>query len=108
MAYRSLKHASVWLAVATCVVSGRLALAQPSAYPADGLFKATTCGGQTSFDPVQDASWKDERDLAGDATYPAVYTYSDGAYMFVRWRLEGNPVVTTGGNKPLAQFGWGV
>jgi len=78
----------------------------PSAYPADNLFTATTCHGAPSFDPVGDV-WSGTRDIVGDASYPAVYTYSDGTYMFIRIRLDGDPMVTTGG-QPLWQFGWGI
>ena len=67
------------------------------------------CKVGEASDKVGDApAGKDERDIVGDATFPALYTYDDGSFFYFRVRLDDTPEVTTGGNKPLSQFGWGV
>ena len=81
----------------------------PTSYPAHSLFKATKCSMKTSWDLLQDSAIaKDERDIVGDSTYAALFVYNDQTHAYFRIRLDDTPVVTAGGNKPLAQFGWGV
>ena len=93
----------------TCMLVPAAAAAQPTTYPADSAYTATQCGTIPSFDPTSDGgSANAERDIVGDGTHPALFYYDDGAYIFFRIRLEDDPIVTAGGNKPLAQFGWGV
>jgi MYXO-CTERM domain-containing protein len=82
------------------------ARAQPRSYPPDARYTSARCGKVTSSDVQGDASRS--RDIVGSATYPAFYTYDDGTYAYFRLRLDSDPVVTTAGNRPLAQFGWGV
>ncbi len=44
------------------------------------------------------------RDIIGDSSNPAAYTYSDGDYIYYRIRLNGDPYFGTNNLKP---FGWG-
>ncbi len=96
------------LLMSTWVLSSTaLAQSPPSPYPAHSLFTATKCQTKSSFDPLQDGgSAKNERDIVGDATYPALFVYNDQTHAYFRIRLDGDPITTSGGNKPLKQFGW--
>ena len=60
-------------------------------------------GSNYMGDPTSDANpaWSN---IVGDDSYPAVYTYNDGTYVYYRMRLGSNPA-PTGDLKP---FGWGL
>ncbi len=53
------------------------------------------------------AGAKNERDVVGDATFPAAGWATNATYMFIRLRLDGTPLAT-GGGAPLQPFGWGL
>ena len=78
----------------------------PSSWPT--TFTAFKCLGAQANDLIADASGaQNDRDIVGDATYSAGGWASDQTYMFIRFRLNGN-VIVTGGGAPLSPFGWGA
>jgi outer membrane protein OmpA-like peptidoglycan-associated protein len=82
--------------------------AAPASFGSNLDYTAVNCGGGGSFDPTQDANAaKDERDIVGSTSVPALYVRDDGTHAFFRLRLDANPIAT-GGAAPLSQFGWGI
>jgi large repetitive protein len=73
--------------------------------PADDAFIPFLCGGVPSWDPVADvASGFDHRDLVGDADYPAILRAADDSFLYLRMRLDDDPVQSA---TNLKSFGWG-
>lgn len=73
--------------------------------PADSEFVAFTCNGEPATDPVGDAGGGNaERDLVGDTTDPAAFRALDPSMLYLRGRLNGDPVQAVDALKP---FGWG-
>ena len=82
--------------------------APPAQFPADSFFIPASCGGSLTNDAITDApSGIGERDIVGDSTHAAFSTWSDETFAYFRIRVGGVPTAS-GGNAPLAQFGWGV
>ena len=75
-----------------------------SAFPADDNdWIPIYYGSAYMGDPDNDAN-PDWANLVGDATYPAVYTYNDGTYVYYRMRIDADPTGPGG----LDSFGWGI
>lgn len=92
--------ASIMLAAAALPTS---ALAQE--FPADDAYIPLSCGDQPMFDGFRDESGAEgERDIVGDAGAPAVLRAADDAYLYMRLRLDQDPV--PGG--ALRPFAWGM
>ena len=68
---------AIGAAIASVLLLGPTpALAQPTAWPGDSLYKAVECASANSFDPLTDEpGGNKERDIVGDSTYPALYLY---------------------------------
>lgn len=106
---RKYVEASLFTVMLASASQTALALQSPpssSGWPSNSAWKTITCASAISFDPTNDAGGaQNERDIVGDATYPAAYYYTSESYLFLRTRVEGSLVVN-GGNGPLPQFGW--
>jgi MYXO-CTERM domain-containing protein len=73
--------------------------------PDDSAFAPFLCGGEPSWDPVDDvAGASQHRDVVGDTDFPALYRASDDDFLYLRIRLDGNPAQSSTGLRP---FGWG-
>ena len=72
------------------------------AWPTTADWNALPKGGGVLTDIAGDAVAS--RDIIGDASNPAAYTYSDGDYIYYRIRLNDDPYFGTNNLKP---FGWG-
>ena len=96
----ALVASSVWTSDADALTGA------PTTWPSS--FTTMTCGGTPSSDLFHDGNnVEHERDIVGDATYPAFqYTVLNG-YLFCRLRLDETPAVG-GGSGPLRSEGWGV
>ncbi len=82
-------------------------LTSAAAFPADdGLWIPLTQGGITLGDPATDGA-NNGREIVGDDTHPAIYTYSDSTDFFVRLRIDETPVQGADTND-LKPYGWGV
>jgi hypothetical protein len=87
-----------------CLAVGGLAHAQPT-FPADGEYDPLDCGPNTMWDPVADEPGAiDERDIVGDDADPAGFRTDDGEFLYLRLRLESDPLEASGALRP---FGWG-
>lgn len=74
-------------------------------WPADAAWRVLECGGAPSFDPRADEpAARDERDVVGDATSPALYFAADASHYFFRMRVDAAPTTGT----EFRPFGWGV
>ena len=81
------------------------AVAQTPYFPADDAYVPFTCFGEPAVDPVGDDSGGIKyRDVVGDVSHPALLRASDGVYLYLRMRLDDDPVQSPGELKP---FGWG-
>jgi len=84
------------------------AWSQPATFPNDDSFATAMCKSGVASDPALDFNGaKKKRDVVGNSKHPALATYDDGTWFFLRIRLNENPL-TTDGKKPLGQFGWGI
>ncbi|MCO4763393.1 MAG: hypothetical protein KC502_17885 [Myxococcales bacterium] len=82
--------------------------ASAPAYPDTSKMTPAFCSTGQASDTVKDAAGAlNERDIVGDSKHPALLTYRDKDFFYTRIRLNADPVVSKGGNSPLAQFGWG-
>jgi hypothetical protein len=73
--------------------------------PADGAFLPFYCDGVPAWDPVEDvSSGFNHRDIVGDTTHPAVLRSMDASYLYLRLRLDGDPLQ---GPDDLKPFAWG-
>ncbi|MFZ5895615.1 MAG: hypothetical protein ACOY0T_31450 [Myxococcota bacterium] len=79
----------------------RQALAQT--FPSDSAWVPITLNGVSVTDPLGDA--QNERDIVGDATFPAAYVYRDATHIYFRLRVDATPLSRPTEYKP---FGWGV
>lgn len=80
--------------------------AQAQTFPTDAEWRVLSCGGVPSFDPVADEPGaRDERDVVGDATSPALYFFADTTHVYFRMRLDARPTDAGGAFRP---FGWAV
>jgi serine/threonine protein phosphatase PrpC len=72
----------------------------------DSDFVPIRCAGSNPGDVLGDpATGNSERDMVGDATYPAFYRYSTLNDVFFRMRLSGQPTKQAGALQPS---GWDV
>lgn len=77
----------------------------PPMYPPDSAFEAVTCSDPTSI-PSQDSCTdeaRDHRNVVGGGTTPAYLVYNDGTYLYLRLRIEADPVQGTA----FRAFAWG-
>jgi hypothetical protein len=87
-------------AVALCALTARA-----QSFPADRDWVPLRCGADVMTDPYRDeSSALGERDLVGDLNAPTGYRASDGEYLFLRVRLEQDPMP---GGTPRP-FAWGL
>ncbi|HEU5218636.1 MAG TPA: thrombospondin type 3 repeat-containing protein [Gemmatimonadales bacterium] len=87
-------------AVALCALGARA-----QTFPADSDWTPLHCGGYVMTDPYRDeSSAVDERDLVGNVDQPTGYRASDGQYLYLRVRLDQDPM-PGGAARP---FAWGL
>jgi hypothetical protein len=73
--------------------------------PPDEEFFPFYCSGEVATDPVGDApSGTDHRDIVGDPDHPALLRALDDDFLYLRMRLDDDPVQAAEDLKP---FGWG-
>ncbi|MBI2373891.1 MAG: tandem-95 repeat protein [Deltaproteobacteria bacterium] len=73
--------------------------------PAESSFVALTCGGTASWDGLADIpGGTQHRDVVGSTAFPALYRASDADYIYLRMRIDQDPLQSPGDLKP---FGWG-
>ncbi|MCK6552917.1 hypothetical protein L6R52_44245, partial [Myxococcota bacterium] len=73
--------------------------------PAESAFVAATCGGVPAWDPISDIPGGTlHRDVVGTTQYPALYTAIDATYVYLRMRVDTDPLQSPGDLRP---FGWG-
>ncbi|MBW2263370.1 MAG: hypothetical protein JRG91_15505 [Deltaproteobacteria bacterium] len=73
--------------------------------PADEEFVPFYCDGVPAWDPVGDTSGGTaHRDIVGETAHPALLRAMDDTYLYLRMRLDDDPVQSPGDLKP---FGWG-
>ncbi|MEO8840916.1 MAG: MYXO-CTERM sorting domain-containing protein [Kofleriaceae bacterium] len=82
-----------------------VASAAPVTFPADASYVPFQCGGVVMNDRYQDQpGFINESDIVGDPTAPAGLRASDGTYLYLRMRLDGDPAP---GQIPRAAS-WGI
>jgi cysteine-rich repeat protein len=104
--------------IAGALIAGSLlhGCSTPAAPPATGqTASALTFPGAAAYIPVVQATGtmgdvttdaqQDARNIVGSAAFPAVYFSNSGTELFVRLRLQENPIAANGA---LRQFGWGL
>jgi len=92
---------SVAAALAIVAFAGR---AGAQTFPADDRWSALPCGTGVMVDGHRDQSGAlDERDIVGDTLAPAGYRASDTNFVYLRMRVDGNPI----SGKSLRPFAWG-
>lgn len=73
--------------------------------PADENFIPFYCNGSIASDPVGDTpGGSTHRDIVGETSYPAIFHAIDTNYLYLRMRLDGDPVQSA---EDLKSFGWG-
>jgi hypothetical protein len=84
------------------VSSTRHALLTP---PADETFVPFYCDGVPAWDPVGDEpGGSAHRDIVGETAHPALLRAMDDTYLYLRMRLDDDPVQAP---SDLKSFGWG-
>lgn len=79
------------------------------AWPLSSDYQNFSCGGQTVYDGVNDTSGaSNDRDIVGNATYPAAKFKTTTSFLFIRLRLDEDPIQTSGQSTGLTAFGWGI
>lgn len=87
------------------------ALAAPTAaraqtFPADNAWVAFSCGPRAMFDLPRDQGGAiQERDVVGDARWPAGFRAVDAQFLYLRLRVDDAP--TQGGSTMLRPAAWG-
>jgi hypothetical protein len=75
--------------------------------PPDNEFGGIACASGVQNDVHNDTpGGSNHRDLVGDATYPAVLRANDPVNLYIRLRLDDDPVQAAPCN--LTSFGWGL
>ncbi len=99
---RSMLHVRGPLAAAAALCA---LAAQAQTFPADPEWVPLRCGADVMTDPWRDeSSALGERDLVGDLSAPTGYRASDGEYLYLRVRLDQDPLP---GGTPRP-FAWGL
>jgi hypothetical protein len=87
-------------------LAGGAATAAGQVFPADDDWTALACGDRPMFDGVADEPQAvDERDIVGDDDAPAGFHALDDDFLYLRLRLEADPVQASGALRP---FAWGM
>jgi outer membrane protein OmpA-like peptidoglycan-associated protein len=97
---RGIVYVLLFSLVAVLVLARR---ASAQSFPEDGSWTAVAQQGVAMGDPATDANGQG-REIVGDAAHPALYVASDGAYFYVRLRVDTDPTQ----NGLLRAFGWGL
>ncbi|MBI2391266.1 MAG: hypothetical protein HYV09_16880 [Deltaproteobacteria bacterium] len=99
-------HASTVAAAVALVTATWAGAARAITFPADSAWVPLSKSGAPVNEPVGDATGGGgERDLVGDATNPGAYMAMDGAHLFFRVRVNGQPQF--GSPLEFRPFGWG-
>ncbi len=77
--------------------------ANAATFPADGAWKAIQQKGTAIGDVATDGQ-NNGREIVGDAANPAVFIAVDATHMFVRLRVDTDPMQ----GAALRSFGWGI
>lgn len=89
------------------LVSGLAApfVAEAQTFPQESAWAPLPCGAVVMTDRHRDQSGaQDERDIVGDLNNPAGYHFSDTSFLYLRMRLDRDPMP----NKKLRPFAWGI
>jgi hypothetical protein len=80
-----------------------------NSWPDSTTYQPFTCGGQIAYDGVGDTNGaSNDRDIVGDASFPAAQFKTTISHLFIRLRLDDDPRHGSGQNLGLSPFGWGI
>lgn len=97
----------IWiLGISLLSVAAAHSLARAQSFPPDSEWVALECGGQPMSDRFQDESGAlSERDIVGDQDAPAGLRAADDDFLYLRLRVDADPVSDQGTLRP---FAWGM
>ena len=95
----------IYLAIVVVVLAAPRAARAQVVFPADNAYRPLHCRNAVITDALADtAGFLDERDVVGDPPAPAALRASDASHLFLRIRVEKDPVQGT----MLLPSSWGM